>query len=446
MGRRQQWVQWPLRAAVCVSLLAGAGLRAQDSLRISIQDIERKVHKAVFIPKDVVYKVSWSVQTKPGKGAGAWNEAAGIPVVLECTSEDGKTYTSPPTTGNEFTLPVLEAGVKYNFNIRPVRDEFKLDAKNALGSDLTGRDDIFTPQTVEIKKGVNLLEKYCPLSGRFFYLLKPQIYDESSFLGKRCFDALWWVLLFGLIIPIRRSYRHLLASNVIPMGKWSLKYLLKTREANYQDRTAKSDYKMIFTEWRKVICDANKDAIDLINNKNENVCVAGEKYWKTKGQAAIHVILDSIEKKPGWNEMPAIRVFKAGLQNHEQGGYRWLDVCDEVKGAIETRASSEMEILRRKSSFEAIWNLGTIAPLLGLFGTVTGISKSFDDLGLLPKNADQRMLIGKLASGIHEALWTTIEGLIIGISFMMLYYYFQKKLEWIYSKWEEEYVSTVEGM
>jgi hypothetical protein len=29
---------------------------------------------------------------------------------------------------------------------------------------------------------------------------------------------------------------------------------------------------------------------------------------------------------------------------------------------------------------------------------------------------------------------------------MLLYYFFQKKLEWVYSRWEEEYVSVVEKL
>jgi biopolymer transport protein ExbB/TolQ len=84
--------------------------------------------------------------------------------------------------------------------------------------------------------------------------------------------------------------------------------------------------------------------------------------------------------------------------------------------------------------------------LLGLLGTVTGISKSFDDLSMLPDNASQKELIHQLAGGIHEALWTTIEGLIFGITFMLIYYYYQKKLEWVYSKWEEDYVYVIERL
>jgi hypothetical protein len=53
-------------------------------------------------------------------------------------------------------------------------------------------------------------------------------------------------------------------------------------------------------------------------------------------------------------------------------------------------------------------------------------------------------LIHQLAGGIHEALWTTIEGLIFGITFMLVYYYYQKKMEWVYSKWEEDYVYVIE--
>ena len=36
--------------------------------------------------------------------------------------------------------------------------------------------------------------------------------------------------------------------------------------------------------------------------------------------------------------------------------------------------------------------------------------------------------------------------LIVGICFMLLYYYYQTKLNWIYSKWEDMYVYISEKL
>ena len=87
-----------------------------------------------------------------------------------------------------------------------------------------------------------------------------------------------------------------------------------------------------------------------------------------------------------------------------------------------------------------------MAPLVGLFGTATGISHAFAMLTMLQADITQTTLVRRLASGIFEALWTTIEGLFVGIILMLLYYYYQNKLSWIYSKWEEIYVYVAEKL
>ncbi len=52
----------------------------------------------------------------------------------------------------------------------------------------------------------------------------------------------------------------------------------------------------------------------------------------------------------------------------------------------------------------------TVAPLVGILGTITGIIKSFDALGAFSLNK-QELLTG----GIAEALYTTVAGLIIAV-------------------------------
>ena len=149
---------------------------------------------------------------------------------------------------------------------------------------------------------------------------------------------------------------------------------------------------------------------------------------------------------PQLNQNPAVRIIRAGLENHELGGFRWLEVSKEVDRAIENRASSEQQKLRRSSLMDWLWNLGTLAPLVGLFGTATGISHAFGMLTMLDTDITQTALVKRLAGGIFEALWTTIEGLFVGIFMMLLYYYYQNKLNWIYSKWEEIYVYVAEKL
>lgn len=64
----------------------------------------------------------------------------------------------------------------------------------------------------------------------------------------------------------------------------------------------------------------------------------------------------------------------------------------------------------------------TIAPMLGLLGTVTGMIASFDQLALgKAEPAD-------LAGGIGEAMITTAGGLIVGIPAMFAYFYFRNLL------------------
>ena len=64
----------------------------------------------------------------------------------------------------------------------------------------------------------------------------------------------------------------------------------------------------------------------------------------------------------------------------------------------------------------------TIAPMLGLLGTVTGMIQSFDQL------AAGRSEPQDLAGGIGQAMLTTAAGLIVGIPAMFLFFFFRNKL------------------
>ncbi len=68
--------------------------------------------------------------------------------------------------------------------------------------------------------------------------------------------------------------------------------------------------------------------------------------------------------------------------------------------------------------------IGTLAPLLGLLGTVFGMIRSFEDVAALGSLGDPRVL----ADGISQALVTTAMGLVIAVPALIAYHFFKVKL------------------
>jgi len=84
---------------------------------------------------------------------------------------------------------------------------------------------------------------------------------------------------------------------------------------------------------------------------------------------------------------------------------------------MEVAAQSEMPTLKRR--LVILDTIITLAPLLGLLGTITGMISSFgimSDVGLGQPHA--------LTGGVAEALIATATGLLIAILTLILYNYF----------------------
>jgi biopolymer transport protein ExbB len=91
------------------------------------------------------------------------------------------------------------------------------------------------------------------------------------------------------------------------------------------------------------------------------------------------------------------------------------------EGALEVAVNAELK--RMKRYLGVLDTIITVAPLLGIFGTVTGILVAFGALeGRIP---DPKVV----AAGIAQAVITTVAGLAIAIPTVIAYNYFSARVE-----------------
>jgi biopolymer transport protein ExbB len=102
----------------------------------------------------------------------------------------------------------------------------------------------------------------------------------------------------------------------------------------------------------------------------------------------------------------------------------------QIREIAETEASRVASNLNNRVSYLA--DIGTIAPLLGLLGTVFGIIRSFSALGADMGTARYTLL----SKGISEALINTSAGLAIGIPAFIFFAFFRGRAQRLISELE----------
>ena len=97
------------------------------------------------------------------------------------------------------------------------------------------------------------------------------------------------------------------------------------------------------------------------------------------------------------------------------------------RATLEGRLSRQgsLELKRLSHRLHLLELIGRISPMLGLTGTVTGLTRAFQTVAALRQVSDPSLL----ASGIWEALITTVFGLSIAIPCVFAYNYFVNRIQ-----------------
>jgi biopolymer transport protein TolQ len=135
--------------------------------------------------------------------------------------------------------------------------------------------------------------------------------------------------------------------------------------------------------------------------------------------------IDGFFAEHGKNDLPVARVFSAGVAEWrrstngtsiDRSGTR-----ERLATAMDATIAAETEKLANRLNFLA--TTGSVAPFVGLFGTVWGIMRSFAAIA-----AEQNSSLAVVAPGIAEALFATAIGLFAAIPAVIAYNRFSHRL------------------
>ncbi len=118
-------------------------------------------------------------------------------------------------------------------------------------------------------------------------------------------------------------------------------------------------------------------------------------------------------------------VVTAGLQEFRNYGGGTSVTAEQIESSKRALERAEAIVhAKLKRGLGALATIGSTAPFVGLFGTVAGILKAFNEIATMKTPG-----IGAVAGGISEALVTTAFGLLVAVPAVWTFNYFTNKVE-----------------
>ena len=161
------------------------------------------------------------------------------------------------------------------------------------------------------------------------------------------------------------------------------------------------------------------DKIRLFKKINQSTEEFETKFWNSKSAESFYNNL------PANVEDPMALIFKDAMQNLLKRRSK-SDLQERMTTMLETGIEKQMSKISKGYTFLA--TVGSTAPFIGLFGTVWGITNSFQSIAI-----SRNTSLAIVAPGIAEALFATALGLLAAIPAVIAYNKFNND-SIIYSK------------
>jgi biopolymer transport protein ExbB len=155
--------------------------------------------------------------------------------------------------------------------------------------------------------------------------------------------------------------------------------------------------------------------------------IAFERLWKFRGlEAATRDVTRKLVDHLLKRDLPAARALceasTTPMSSVFAEGLRWGNyTVEDVQQALATARQEFLTELKRGVWF--VGTIGSLAPYIGLLGTVIGIIQAF---GAIAESGDAGFAV--VSEGISEALIATAVGLLIAILALLLYNYLNTRI------------------
>jgi biopolymer transport protein TolQ len=175
----------------------------------------------------------------------------------------------------------------------------------------------------------------------------------------------------------------------------------------------------------------------FFKKKKEQYDVFNRRFWGSSDLSILYADIDSkIEERDG-----LAAIFHAGFKEFLRVRSFMSAPFEPIVRAMQISHMKEAERLEQHLPWFA--SVGSIAPYVGLFGTVWGIMTSFQALGQA-----QQATIAMVAPGISEALVATALGLFTAIPAVIAYNRYSTRANCLlnrYDLFQDEFMALIES-